>query len=350
MNKFIPLTILTFLMGTSLTLKAQNPRMALYESSPLNVNPAYTGYYNGKIRLGAHASMMQTDTSSMVHTNTSLELRTNYDENDPLPQRYLAVGFNFYRYAHPSNALSGAFPSLSLAYHTYLDRRRRHGISGGAQFTYAMGQYNADGKEELKPDPQIFGGGFAIKGFGTQATLNYANFAVGGIYAYKSRDFELEAGVAMYNLFYPKTDIFRQDLETRQRHRGVFSLKLGLELNQTKRLYLKTLYWRDGLYWLSTSLTDPTGAYRISGWLGAELINRPLIDKKMVYNYGIYTRALASIMPVVESVYKNLYSVRLTYEYPFNSKDFDAYRARSLEIAFRIFINPRGRIVPFTED
>jgi hypothetical protein len=53
---------------------------------------------------------------------------------------------------------------------------------------------------------------------------------------------------------------------------------------------------------------------------------------------------------LVEAVYKNLYSLRATYEHPMNSSDFDAYRARSAELALRIFINPRGRIVPFTED
>ena len=348
MNKFFHFTVLIMLAG--LPVMAQNPRMALYESSPLNVNPAYTGFYNGKIRVMAHGSLMRTDTASMYHTNTSIELRTNYDENDPLPQKYLAVGLNFYRYGHPSSALSGTFPSLSIAYHTYLDRRRRHGISGGIQASYAMGQYDATGNRDKLPDPQIFGGGFAVKGSGAQAALNYANFSVGGLYAFKTKEFELEAGIAMYHLFYPATDIFQQDLETKQRHRGVFSLKLGFELNQTKKLFLKTMYWRDGLYWLSNSFSDPTGEYRIAGWLGAELVNRPLIDKDLIFNYGVYTRALATFMPVVEAVYKNLYSLRATYEYPMNSKDFDAFRARSAELALRIFINPRGRIVPFTED
>jgi hypothetical protein len=299
----------------------------------------------------AHGSMMRTDTAAMLHTNASVELRTNYDENDPLPQKYLAVGLNFYRYGHATSPITASFPSLSIAYHTYLDRRRRHGISGGIQASYAMGKYDATGGKDTKVDPQIFGGGFAFKGGGSlQASLNYTNFSIGGLYSFKTREFELEAGVAIYHLFYPKTDIFRKDLETKQRHRGVFSLKFGFELNQTKQILVKTIYRRDGLYWLSTALNDPTGEYKPAAWLGLELVNRPLIDRDLVINYGIYTRALATFMPVVEAVYKNLYSLRATYEQPMNSSDFDAYRARGAELGLRIFINPRGRIVPFTED
>jgi hypothetical protein len=354
---------LALLMGISAF--GQNPKFALYESSPMLINPAYTGYYPGKIRVSAHGSFMTTDNvkrdvkESNIHSNVSVELRSNYDESDPLPRRFAAVGLNFYRYGHSSTPLSAMFPALSGSYHTFIDRRRRHGISVGAQAIYAMGNYDAtDIGAPVKPDYEISGGGFVpkrSKGKELTASLSYLNFSIGGLYAYKSREFELEAGLAMYHLFYPKTEIFKQDLETRQRHRGVASLKLGFELNQTKQLLFKTIYWRDGLFWLSSNLEDTTGEYSIGGlkahfFLGLELMNKPLDDRNLVISYGVYTRSIATVMPVVEAAYKKKYILRATYEYPMNSKQFEAYRAKRAELALVVFFNPRGKIVPFTED
>jgi hypothetical protein len=303
--------------------------------------------------------MMSTDVEKNFHTNTSLELRSNYDETDPLPRRYAAVGLNFYRYGHSSTPLSAMFPSLSVAYHTFIDRRRRHGISAGLQVAYAMGRYDATSIGSIrKPDYEISGGGFVPKGGGPgnlTASLNYVDISVGGMYTYKTREFEVEAGLSMYHLFYPATDIFKKDLEAKQRHRGVGSLNLGFELNQTKKVYIKSMYWRDGLFWLSQSLEDTTGEYIIGGlkahfWLGLELKNMPLEDKDLIFSYGLYTRSIATVMPMVEANYKKKYTLRATYEYPMNSKRFDAYRARRLELAFVMFINPKGKITPFTED
>jgi len=357
MNKYKLSIIIALVSG--LTTFAQNPKFALFESSPMLVNPAYTGYYPGKIRVSAHASMMSTDIEKNLHTNTSVELRSNYDESDPLPRKFAAVGLNFYRYGHSSTPLSAAFPSLSVAYHTFLDRRRRHGVSAGMQVAYAMGKYDATSLGKVrKPDYEISGGGFVPKGDpkgALTASLNYVDVSVGGLYTYKSREFELEAGLAMYHLFYPATDIFKSDLETKQRHRGVGSLKLGFELNQTKQMLFKTMYWRDGLFWLSNSLTDTTGEYSIGGlkahfWLGIELMNKPLQEKNLIFSYGLYTRSLATVMPVVEAAYKKNYVLRATYEYPMNSKQFEAYRARRLELALVVYLNPAGKVVPFTED
>lgn len=363
MNKYRLSIIITLLTG--LTSFAQNPKFALFESSPMLVNPAYTGYYPGKIRVGAHGSFMTTNnvdrnaTESNFHSNLSVEFRSNYDESDPLPRRSAAVGLNFYRYGHSSTPLSAMFPALSGAYHTFIDRRRRHGISVGGQVIYAMGSYDATSiGSPVKPDYEISGGGFVPKrssGNELTASLNYLNFSVGGLYAYKSREFELEVGLAMYHLFYPQTEIFKQDLETRQRHRGVASLKLGFELNQTKQIMFKTMYWRDGLFWLSNSLEDSTGEYSIGGlkahfFLGAELINKPLEDRNLILSYGIFTRSLATVMPLVEAAYKKKYILRATYEYPMNSEQFEAYRAQRAELSLIVYFNPRGKIVPFTED
>jgi hypothetical protein len=222
-----------------------------------------------------------------------------------------------------------------------------------------MGNYDATSiGSPVKPEYEISGGGFAVKGEDANkltSSLNYINFSVGTLYSYQSRDVDIEVGLSMYHLFYPKTEIFKEDLETKQRKRAVASLKVAFELNQTKQFCIKSVFWRDGLFWLSSNLEDTTGEYNIGGlkghfFIGAELINRPLEDRNLVFGYGIYTRSIATILPLVEATYKKKYVIRATYEYPMNSKRFEAYRARRAELALIMYFNPRGKIVPFTED
>jgi hypothetical protein len=351
MNKYRLSILISLLMGY--TSFAQNSRLALYGSSPMLVNPAYTGYYSGKFRVSAHSSLMQVDTASMLHNNVSVEYRTNYDASDPLPRSYTAVGLNFYRYGHSSSPLSAMFPSLNVAYHTFMDRRRRHGISVGGQATYALGFYDATRFGGFKRvTTEISGGGFVDKKPGNSLTSSssYFNFSVGGFYFYNSREFNMELGLSMSNLFYPKTDIFKNDKEHKQRHRGIASLNVAFELNQTKKLSFKSLYWQDGLYWLSKSTNDPTNEYEVASWLGLELVSMPLQEKSLIFNYGVFTRNIKTVIPVIEADYKRKYILRATYEYPINSKDFDAYRIRMAELSLVVYLNPAGKVVPFTED
>jgi len=245
------------------------------------------------------------------------------------------------------------FPSLNLAYHTFMDRRRRHGISVGGQATYALGTYDATSFGGFKKvTTEISGGGFVDKKPGTSLTSSssYIDFSVGGLYSYRTREFDLEFGLSMFHLFYPPTDIFKEDKEHKQRHRGIASLNVSFELNQTKKLSFKSLYRQDGLYWLSKSTNDPTNEYEIASWLGLELKSMPLQEKDLILNYGIFTRNIKTFIPVVEADYKRKYILRATYEFPINSESFGAYRIRMAELALVVFFNPSGKIVPFTED
>ena len=80
--------LLFVLLFSSGTLQAQNPRLAMYESSPMVVNPAWTGKFNGKIQVGAHTSFMRFDNNDttpdprMMHNNFSVEYRSKYDKEE----------------------------------------------------------------------------------------------------------------------------------------------------------------------------------------------------------------------------------------------------------------------------
>jgi hypothetical protein len=88
----------------------------------------------------------------------------------------------------------------------------------------------------------------------------------------------------------------------------------------------------------------------VASWFGLELVKTPVEEKVFRFNYGLHSRSFRTIMPVISGFYKDQYNIRATYEYPMNSKNFEAYRAKRLEVSFFMYLNPRGRVRPYTED
>jgi hypothetical protein len=352
------LFIFLFLSGS---LCAQNPRLAMYESSPMVVNPAWTGKFNGKIQVGAHTSLMRFDNNDttqdprMMHNNFSIEYRSKYDKEDRRNLKYYALGLNYYRYGHSTAPFNASFISLSGAYHSYLDRRRKHNFSAGAQITFARAQINpvASG-EKTYYNPEISGGGFAYREsefLNEAVSHSYPDFNVGINYMFRTQSFSFETGLSMYHMFYPRNDIFQKDLETKLRHRGVFSMNFAFDLDDVNTILFKTLYWTDGLYWLSSSAGDRgEGEYKIAGWLGFEFVKSPLETKLFRVNYGLHTRSLRTMIPMVSAFYNDQFNLRACYETPINSRNFEAYRAKRFEVSLFVFLNPAKKIVPYTED
>jgi hypothetical protein len=335
--------------------------MAMYESSPMMVNPAWTGKFNGKIQLGAHGSMMRYDVKDttpdprMLHTNFSVEYRSKYDKEDRRNLKYYAFGINYYRYGHSTAPFDASFITLSGAYHSPIDRRRKHNFSAGGQVTLAKAQINpVDQGEKTYYNPEISGGGFSYREseFLNEAiSKSYLDFNVGINYAFRTQSFAFETGLSMYHLFYPRNDIFGKDLETKLRHRGTFNMNFAFDLDDVNTVLFKTLYWTDGLFWLSTSRADRgTGEYKIAGWIGLELVKTPLVEKVFRINYGLHSRSLRTIMPMVSAFYNDQYNLRATYEYPMNSRNFEAYRAKRFEVSLFVYLNPARKIIPYIED
>ncbi|HMO34371.1 MAG TPA: type IX secretion system membrane protein PorP/SprF [Lacibacter sp.] len=339
---------------------AQNPRLALYDASPLHVNPAFAGKFNGKYRVGAHVSSMSADSAKMLHNNVMLDFRSKYEEGRRYPENYFGLGLNYYRYGSNTSELSASFISLSGAYHTYIDRRKRHAVDIGVQGAFASGKLDrtpfrsGDGRRSYF-DPEISGGGFAYRAGDSdtpQVSHSYIDFSVGVNYAFRSNQFRFESGLAMYHLFYPANDIFQLDPDIpRLRHRGVFTMNFGFDLDEEHELMFRSMYWADGLFWLSRSFNDRgTDEYKVSAWAGLELNKLNPGEKNLTVNYALFTRSFRTVMPVVGVTYKKNYHLRATYEQPMNSKNFSAYTAKRLEAALIITLNPKGRLTPYTED
>lgn len=309
---------------------AQNPRLSMFDASPLVVNPAYAGKINGTARAGAHLSIQTSDSADITHLNTFIDFRGRFKAAKK-QYNHFGVGLNFYTYGFNSKSpVTASFPSLSFAYHFMLGKTGKHFFGVGAQLAYANATLD---ETKGRYDKEISGGGFryvATPGRNnTTATNSYTDASGGIYYRFEGEEIKFETGLSMFHLFYPKNDIYKVDFETRLRHRGVMNVKFEFKLAANRSMAIQSMYWADGLYWRSRVFDSDN---LIAFWNGVEILNtKP--KKNYWVNYGLYSRTFRTVMPYVSLYYTKTANLRLSYELPFNSTAFEAYRSKRAELA-----------------
>jgi hypothetical protein len=354
----LQLVIFLFLLTSSAF--AQNARPSQLFNTPMLVNPALTGRFDGKARLGALYSYQQSDYATMPHYHAFLDLKLGKYKSsgdEPLmmenekykkgktgkataeakdeitkpriPKGYWGVGVSYYHYGDNKSPLKADFISASVARHFYYKRNRYFGF--GLQGTYAKG--NLDEKRGIDYDKEISGGGFRYpQGVPSNriGSKDYVDFSAGAYYGKVTDAVAFELGISMYHLFYPKNDIFGKDDESKLRHRITAHSMLRLRLNDQWGFVQKNIYWEEGLYYRSKTFND--SLHLVSFWSGVEFYKtEPKTNFNL--NFGFYTRSFRTLMPLVNVNLGRFANLRGTYELPLNAKKFTAYRARRAEVS-----------------
>lgn len=329
---YLKFHLICLLLGVTTMVAAQNPRFSQVQASPLVLNPAFAGNFEGVVRSGVHFSHMSTQRATIQHINAAIELRGT-GSKAANGYNYFGVGFNFYNYGFNAAApLAASFPSLSAAYHFQLGKSGKHFMGVGAQFAYAFGRL-----DETKglDDPEISGGGFR---YVPTATLNnttadqeYGNASLGMYYRYKGEDVTFESGLSLYHLYLPRNDIFGTGSPSALRHRATMNMRLDVKLNAHRTLSLHNVYWTNGLYWRSPAVAPDNITDQ---WLGFEIQNnKPNADARI--NYGLATRSFRSLIPHLSFFITPIANLRVSYEQSINDGLlFDARGARRIEAAF----------------
>jgi type IX secretion system PorP/SprF family membrane protein len=129
---FILLT--SFLLAT--LVKAQDPHFSQFFASPLTLNPALTGKFDGDLRFAAnHRSQWQSIPNAYVTTSASLDfsiLKKVIPTGD-----IFGIGVSGLSDQSGDNALSLNYGSVSLSYHKSLDAEGYNTIGAGFQGTYS---------------------------------------------------------------------------------------------------------------------------------------------------------------------------------------------------------------------
>lgn len=139
----ISLFILTLIC--SIDIHAQDPHFSVFYGTPISINPAYTGNFNGNFRVSAQyrdqwSSVLANESIAAYKTSVaSVEARTNkgIDEND-----FVGMGAYFMYDVAGQSRLSNTKLGLSASYRKALDQFGDHFIAIGGQAAFFQSRIN----------------------------------------------------------------------------------------------------------------------------------------------------------------------------------------------------------------
>src|ERR1041385_8245656 len=124
------------IMLSSSSLQAQDPGFSQFFASPLTLNPALTGKFNGVVRVaGNYRNQWPSINNAFITSTISVDapiLRSRLPENDTWGLGLMAMTDKT-----ASGVLTSNFVSFSTAYHKALDEDGLHQLGVGFQGTYA---------------------------------------------------------------------------------------------------------------------------------------------------------------------------------------------------------------------
>ncbi len=127
---------LILLIVLSKGIYAQDPHFSQFFSSPLTLNPAFTGKFDGAVRVvGDYRNQWPSISNAFITSTGSIDFHVGeklipYNDN-------WGVGVTFLNDNSAAGAVNLNYFSLSTAYHKGLDEDGFNQLSGGVQVTYA---------------------------------------------------------------------------------------------------------------------------------------------------------------------------------------------------------------------
>ncbi len=200
------------LLATAGLVKAQDPHFSQFFSSPLTLNPAFTGKFDGSWRLAAnHRDQWPSIPKAYVTTSASFDigiLKNSIPEGD-------VFGFGISGLSDQSAdaALKLNYGSLSLSYHKALDENGYNTIGAGFQATYSSAVLDIN---KLKFEDQLTQNGFT-KPVSDEVSLgtlnspnqNYFDMNAGVLYSGSSNGVNnYYLGFSLYHINKPSLSFF----------------------------------------------------------------------------------------------------------------------------------------------
>jgi len=193
-----------FLLSTVLSLKAQDPNFSQFFASPLTLNPALTGKFDGAFRVaGNYRNQWPTINNAFTTATVSLDasiLRSSIPEYDQF-------GFGIMAFSDKSGngVLQNNFLAVSTAYHKALDESGFHQIGLGFQGTYVNKRLDI---ASLKFESMLRADGFTgllDESFSSnQIKLSYFDMNLGLLYNGTNGSSNYYFGASMYHVNRPK--------------------------------------------------------------------------------------------------------------------------------------------------
>ena len=211
--------IVSVLVFSSLVLQAQDRHFSQFYTSPLTLNPALTGVFNAKYRLG----LINRDQWRSVLDNpyrtfaASLEVKFGLDYFLRFAKKdKIAVGVVFYNDKVEGVDFRETRMALSLGYHKSLDRDSRNVLSLG--FQAGISQRNVNFTDFVFDDQfnEIDAFDLATNEPIPVNNFTFGDYSVGLNYSYApKKNYSFFAGAALHHIFEPRISFFEDRIMER---------------------------------------------------------------------------------------------------------------------------------------
>ncbi len=202
MRNIYLLIVCLFLLGN---LSAQDPHFSQFFSSPLTLNPAFTGKFDGSFRATGNYRN-QWPTINNAFTTSTAAVDFHIMQNRIAPNDTWGLGFMAFNDNSAAGAVNFNYATISTAYHKGLDEEGYHQIGVGFQLTYANMLINT---ANLKFEDQLTANGFTgvtSEIFnGSTLKSNYIDVNAGFLYnGSTTNKNNFYFGVSLYHITRPK--------------------------------------------------------------------------------------------------------------------------------------------------
>lgn len=280
--------------------KAQDPHFTQFFASPLTLNPAFTGLFDGDFRVAGNYRNQWSSISTPFVTGT-VSAETHLIP-DIIPYNDIwGIGMLALYDQTGGGGLKNTYFSVSTAYHKGLDAEGTQTLAVGAQVTFVQkrldfsklifeNQLTNQGFDPTLPSGEYF----------NNASISYPDYNVGLLYngsfgAYNN----LYAGVSYYHITQPNESFLGQSNRIHAR----VSAHVGgaLALTPLVRLYLSSLYMQQG------------SAQEVAAGGALGFVVNGLADEPTIFYLGSWYRWNDAINPYVGFEVNNV-QIGLSYD------------------------------------
>lgn len=246
-KKVLTILILSFVFINNVLIKAQDIHFSQFLNSPLNLNPAQTGFFQGSHRfIVNHRNQWASVTVPYSTFSGSIDMQA-------LKRKYkqdiIGLGIIFNNDIAGDGNLGTTQGNISIAYIKALNKKNNHFISLGLQFgaaqkkidfskLYFNNQYDGD-----VFDPSLYNGENFVKN-----SLFYPDFSLGFHWFYQKDDqLFFNSGISIYHINKPLVSFFDdKEVKLNRRIAAYSGFLIGLDKNIELNPLL--LYMNQGKY------------------------------------------------------------------------------------------------------
>ena len=325
------LILLLFFLPCTILSRAQDPHFSQFFSSPLTLNPAFTGKFDGNFRAAGNYRNQWPTINRAYQTGTvSLDfpiMRKKIDYRDTW-----GMGIIAYTDKSAAGAVGFNYVSLSTAFHKGLDEDGYKQFGLGLQATYSnMNIFTADLKFEDQLTPLGFTG-VTSETFGNSILKSsYFDLNAGLLYTTSSSDKNnFYAGVSLYHINRPKQN-FTTNSYYLLNPRATFHAGGYFPAGETSILHISALY----------STQAKAHETLIGGAMQFVAVDAATSDNPVSFYAGSWIRLGDALIPYVGLEYSS-FRFGLTYDINISDLKTASQSRGGVEVSLIYIAKPPG--------